>query len=676
MSAFLGGFGPATADHAGTESAAEAAAFLGTAPTDPTDAIATTGATGTYSEGTVSNVVSTIDPTITTIAYARCHSLGHVGTGKLVPFLFYPGFGQAATTQISQTMRRRIADFVDPASGRAPFCLPVNGRGHNGSGTIDYARDSYDRHDALVAAIAAVGASNFATSGCVRIGFSTGCAEAILDACRFPDETIAVVLVYPNFDLGADPGDGYWALSNTARGSGLTAGVGDRAQGAAAAVDPYIARNGVDAIARIVALPGGPHVWILGDRTEAPTVPICSPDRLARALQEIPAAAAKTHVHITQSGDANRILHNTDFSGSDVTGGTLYAERYWVPTVLANAADWLMPRKSPAGDLRLLGWMKTRSASDRPGFEVWTGPNTAPRSAAGAGGRLHAGEFFYDDIGKRFRVTAHTSQNGYLEVLRDSEDRSVALTAGTPCQVDLNVSAVITAMTDLAYTHEFRADAGVTEGGGAGTGVTAWADQIGALSATEGTNKPALTTDADGKLYIGFTAASSHKLVISSLAVDPTQDFTIAVVANKTDTAQGWILALSHHGSLAELNLNYSSAVDSVSYVTDANGNALSANVGGHTWSQNAKHLLMLMRKSGVLYESMDGSPWSKANITDSFTTSGSNTTSFGAGWANGAGAYWKFLTGRIHNVALKQAASGDSEPGSVWALMKTRWTF
>ena len=41
-----------------------------------------------------------------------------------------------------------------------------------------------------------------------------------------------------------------------------------------------------------------------------------------------------------------------------------------------------MPRRSPESGLRVLGWMKTKL------FELWMGPNTAPKTAAGAGGKI------------------------------------------------------------------------------------------------------------------------------------------------------------------------------------------------------------------------------------------------------------------------------------------------
>lgn len=656
------------------------AASTTTPPSDPTTAPSTAGASGTYSEATAT-VTSTLDSSITNLAYDRCANAGHAGTSKGVPFLLFPGFSQTKS-QFTQAMKRRLADYVDPVSGRAPFVLGISSRGRGTGGTIDYVRDRQDRDDCVKHAVAAVGASNLFASGrgVVVIGYSTGCLDALLYACTFPDSVLAIVLYYPNFDLGVDPADSYWALqSTTQRTTYLVPQVGDRAQGSAAAIDPYLARNPIDAIARIVALPGGPHIWILGDRTEAPAVPIPNPDRLAAALRAVPGAISKTHVHITQAGDVNRILHDAGVDGA----GTIYSERFWVTTVLAGAAEWSMPREAPPNGLRLLGWMRTRTitgsvnpSDDRPGFEVWTGTVVNPKANA-AGGRLHACEFRYWDTGRQFTFDPVTSQNGYLQVLRDASNRSYDLTAGSKLILNLNVSMAITAFADLGFQHEWKGGVGVT----GTTQVTNWADQIGALAftATAGTTCPATATDADGKALLRFDATSSQKLLLNQLLVDPTKDFTICMVVNKTNATAQFILEMSHHGTAAVLNIAYTSGVTSSNHKNDAGTYAtLNTNgIGGQPFSQNAKHFVVLMRKNGADYISIDGSAWSLSTVpSDSFTTTGTNTTTIGCGWANGGGAYWQFLTGDVYHLVSKDSATGEADLLAGWKLAKDTWTF
>ena len=647
------------------------------APTDPVTAPSTSGATGTYSEASVTTVTSTLDGAITNLGYDRCHSLGHVGSKKLVPTLLFPGY-QQNKTQFSQTLKRRLADYVGP-TGLAPLVIAVNSRGRVAGGTIDYVRDRQDRRDCLAHAVSAVGLANVFGSGesCIVVGYSTGCLDALLYACTFPDRVLAVVLYYPNFDLGVDPADSYWALQDTTQRAYMISQIGDRAQGAAAAIDPYLVRNPIDAMARIVALPNGPHVWVLGDRTEAPLVPLPNPDRLVAALLAVPGNTGKIHIQITQTGSSNRILHDEAADGA----GSIYAERYWATTVLTSTAEWLMPRESPSTGLRLLGWMSTRSvtASDstaRPGFEIWTGTVTAPKTNS-AGGRIHVCEFHYWDTGRQFIFDPVTSQSGYLQVIRDADDRSYTLTAGTKLNVNLNVSATITEYADIGFAHDFKGGVGVT----GTTQVTAWADQIGALTFTQsaGTTCPAATTDANGKALLRFAGASSQYLVLNSLLINPTADFTVCMVVSKTNVTGGFVFEVSHHGTYGVCNIGYNSGVSANNYKVNAGtyGYANTNGLGGQTWTQTTLHFVALMRKNGVFYMSLDGSNWSKsAVVADTFTTTGTNTTSIGAGWADGGGAFWQFWTGDVYEVATKNGATSEADITSAWALMKSRWQF
>ena len=667
----------ATPNRRGAMPADAYASYAGVAPTDPTSDISTTGASGSYSEATVTGLTSSIDSSVTTLAYDRCHDTGHAGTAKLIPTILYPGFDQTKA-QFTQAMKRRLAAYVDPDSGRAPLVIAVSPRSPR-----DYCRDTQDRFDCLDHAVAAVGASNVygGGNGAILIGYSTGCFDAMLAACRCPDKVFAVILYFPNFDLGVDPNDSYWGIQNpgsTTRTS-MTTSIGDRAQGSATALDPYLARNPIDGLARIMSLPGGPHVWVLGDRTEAPTAGIPNPDRLVSALLGLRESAAKTHAHVTQTGDSNRILHDSGVDGT----GAVYAERYFWPFVLKNSAEWLVPRRSPRGDLRIFGWMKTRGytsasnpALNRPGFEIWTGASNPPRTSA-AGGRLHAAEFKYLEAARQFTVDPSvTSQNGYAQVVYDGDNRIYALTAGTPIQANLNISPTVSSLSSLGYAHEWLANLGVTESGG---NVSAWADQIGALSFTEGTNKPTVTTDGDGKSLIRFASASSQKLLMNSLLVDPTQDFTICMVVNKTNATAQNFFEVSHHGSLAVCNIAFNSGVTAANYRVDSGsyGFANTNGIGGQVFSQNAKHLLVLMRKSSVYYMSIDGSPFSSSPVTaDTFTLTGTNTSTIGAGWANSGGAYWQFLNGDVYHLASKNAASSQAEVQGILTYVKTLWTF
>lgn len=674
--------GVATADASGLMPAAAFSAFAGEAPTDPTTDVPTTGATGTYDEASSVAFTTSLDSISAT--YKRCHSLGHVGAAKLLPVAICPGFGVSAAS-ISATLMRRWADYVDPTSERAPLVLVGDTRGRGGTtGPVDYVRDLQDRRDMVAHAVAAVGASNCYANGrgVVLVGYSTGAIDALLWACRCPDEVLAVVLVVPNFDLGVDAADGYWGITGSSVRSSLTLQVGDRAQGAAAALDPYLARNPIDGIARILALPGAPHVWVFGDRDEAPLVPITQPDRLVRALRASPAAAAKVHAHISETGDAIRYLHDTGTLDNDL-GGMLSAEKRCWPHILANAAEWTLPLSSPSNGLRVFGWFKARTitgsddpADDRVGFEVWTGDANPPKPDSG-GGKLHALEMHYVDGGRAFAFDPQTSQNGYVQVIRDADDRRDDFTAGTAFRVDLGASPTITALTDIGFAHEWRADVGVT-----GTSqVTNWADQIGALAftASAGTTCPAATTDSGSKACLRFASASSQKLVLNQLLFAPTGDFTAIVVCSRSTTTTEIVFEVSHHGTLARLPIQVGTGTSAIFYYNDSNGIALANQngIGGHTWATNTKVMVAVMRKGDTLYTSLNGSSWSKSAIqNEAFTSSGTNTTSIGCGWANGAGAYWRFWDGDVYEVASRNAATSEADLNAAWALMKSRWSF
>ena len=68
--------------------------------------------------------------------------------------------------------------------------------------------------------------------------------------------------------------------------------------------------------------------------------------------------------------------------------------------------------------------------------------------------------------------------------------------------------------------------------------------------------------------------------------------------------------------------------------------------------------------------------PIDQATKVQTFTTSGTNTTFFGGAWADGAGAAWQYLTGRIYRVAWAARAMSDADVAGIVARLKTDHTF
>jgi len=681
------GLGSATQDVMGLMPAAAYQKYAYVPPTDPIVAIPTTGASGTYTEVDVTNVTSSIDSSITNLGYKRCHDTGHAGASKLVPTLLFAGFGQSGRSTFSDALAQRMAGYVDPASGRAPLVIKMQTRGRGNLGTIDYARDGIDALDILDHATNAVGSNVFgyATNSdgtfkgnapAIAIGYSTGGLDALNFAARFPDRCLGAAVFFPNYDIGYDAEDSYYAKQGSAIRTTIAGQVqpgGDvRLTAGAASLDQYLVRNVIDAIARIVAIPGGPHVWLLGDYNE--TEGLGSITRLKNALQAIPNAKAKVHICITQTGDSNRILHADGVNGTS----EINAERFFFPYLLANAAEWTMPQKSPAGDLRLPGLMKTKL------FEAWTGTTTNPKSTAGAGGKDHAGELQWDNHAQRYKFTPLTSTSGYLQVIKEGVPRVVPFTATAPVTVDFNIVRSITEVydadptKDLGFTKSWQADSGVTDAGG----VTHWIEKIGGvLDFAEATNKPTYGTDGNGERYIGFTAASSQKLVMNSLLVNPLQDFTIAITCFRSSTTSGMsFIETSHHGTPNRIGIQYNGA--NSGYLFNNSGAWMIQNsngLGGSTMTINTIHVVYMWRRNGIAYMSMDGlhgSVFSSPFTSATFTQTGTNTTSLGCGWADGGGAYWQFLDGGIYEVDVKQEAINEADAYAHLALMKSRWQF
>jgi hypothetical protein len=680
------GAGLATADDDGMMSAADFSELSGVAPTDPTAAILTSTASFTYQSGTGS-VVSTLDGI--TLSFDWLYDIGCAAAaaadGGLVVLIECGGFGQSKS-QFSAAHKQRLASYRGTTTTRSFLVVAPNTRGRGAvSGTIDYNRDNYDRLDcarAAAAIVEALGVTVFASGEVFDVsGYSTGGYDVQSAMAHLTNHVKDGIVYFPNWSLIE-----YWQLSAGSRAS-LTSSIGDLGTSTAAQVDPYTARECAGALGYLLAMPDGPRLWILGDRTEAPLVPIPAPDPLVTLVAPSPAASSRVHVHITETGDANRILHDSGVDGA----GAVYAERYWVPAVLDGAAEWSFPI---AGKVQVRGWMKSREVvgqadprDDRYGIEIWTDASAADCKAAATGGALHALELEYDG---HFAFDPVTSQNGKIQILSRSNDRRQAFTAGARFTIDLNAAPVITAGTagliELGASHVYSTtEAGTVIGGAT---ITAWEDQVGSADfAASGGNEPATATDANGKTAIEFTAANSDRMTVASLLADFRADFTLIGVLAKTNTTANQLalaLATTVSGKNARLTFGYGSGQDTADFFDDSNTRAIvNANgLGGHTFSaSNAKHFYVLMRKTDLdgvtrLYESFDGLVWSSSEITGTTFTLTTAITVIGAGYATGAGSPYLFFGGRYYALATYARAMSWAEIEAARGNCKTAFTF
>lgn len=651
--------------------------LMGVPATDPTDEICTTGAADTYTEGTVTGVVSSIDPSVTNLSYRYCFNNGHAKAGNLIVLVLLAGYGNNPTAEFTTDMMRRKARYKDPDSGRAFLVISPSVRTSR-----DYSRDTMDFVDIIDHCIKTVNALTDANGvaqnyvfGDIFIpeGYSTGGLDAALLAARVPDRVPDLAVFYPNYDLGADAYDSYYEKQS----SSLRPSIATRVQPSgdvrnvvgAGNRDQYVARNVVDALAQIMATQNGPHFWLMATSDDPEILP--SPERLRDAVQSIPEAKAKAHIHISKLGDPYAVIHgpaaddpNKVKAGNNSTAA-IYSERFRYPFILKNAASWTMPKISPPLGYRVLGWIKTRHS------EIWLGPNANPKSTAGAGGRDHAADLTYNEYSNTYKLDLVTSANGYAQVIKGADNRSVAITAGTPLRIDLNTIRSLSSVTDVGMDGAVRASVGVTDS----SGVTAWADQIGNLSFTASANKPSLTTDSNGKAVIRFSAASSQKLVCSSLAVDPTKDFTIFMSFSiQTSATERTILDLAKHGQSSRIGTAISSSSSTRIYAYGDSGNWSINNgngLGGQAVSQTVRHVAVLMRKGNRLFAQLDGSAWSESDFNaEAFTLTGTVSTAIGAMWGPGAGNYVDFFNGDIYEIDWKKSAMSFADIQAVTAFL------
>lgn len=661
----------ATVDARGAMPADAYREHVGEPATDPTTAISTTGASGSYYEAS-STCTSALTPAINDLAFDVCVDMGHLADKDLVILLVVPGLGLSKAA-IDATYKRRLASYT--AAGRAFAVVAVSLRGRGASGSQKYVKDTQDACDIAVAAATLVtgqgGTVLFDGAAFVPVGYSTGGFDVAQLLSRRPEAVAGTVVVYyPNHDLGADPEEGYYnKVSAAIQASHLNTQVGTRGRGLAADVAPYIARNPNLSMGQILACRGAPQIFVLGHEAEAHSVPLPRPSFFAAACSS---SGAKVHTHIA---DATPILHNDGINGA----GSINAEKYWVPYALTNAAQWKLPRVSPPGGFIALGWWMMEAvtgsenpALDRPGLEVWTGPNASPKSDA-AGGTKHAFALEYNDAASEVSILPITAEAGYYEAYRGLDVRKGALVPGSRTRISFNETPTLAALSD-AWTDVFHASDGVTE---VALAVSEWAAIAGGRAFSTAANKPALFTDANNKPCIRFTAASTTSLIMNSALVDVTRPFTLGFVLNeRSATANKYLGEISNTGTNSHF-IWWRSTGTRVSYLLDGgSASGIGASNIERTTSTGASHWIVIQRTDDdILRLLVDNVVWSEATITaDAFTQTGTLKTGLGHGFASGT----PYLHSDVdyYTILAVQAALPRPLLDASWELLKTHDAF
>jgi len=586
----------ATADAPGTMPAAAYRAYAGEPPTDAAATPSTTGATGVY---TTANIDVTATLGTASLRARYCWDQGRAAAGPLKLLLLWGGYRQPGTQFIDAQLQRYASwgflavaltpRGISPSTGDVTYC--------------EAPQDAYDVAEAVAAIAELAGVTGLDGGATVcHYGVSTGATHVLLCLARLPHRFAGGVVFAPNWDLAA-----YWKLSTFAR-STLIGDVGDFGTGTEAERDPYEVRNGARACGAILSLPEcASPLFVFGDPADAVATPLGGdPDDLVTSLSPTHVAASKVHAYTTG------YLH----ADAPNSGTALTAETYWAPVLLATTA-WSMPRIYRG--LTILGWLNTGNE------EIWLGPLASPRGAA-TGGKSHVALVDGHGIEGRYTVTPITSTDGFVQVLRGAETREEPFTARSPREIGMLATPVITSPTEVGITTEWLSDTSVT----GGATITAWGAAIGSGSLATAANHPADTDRGDGIHVVRFTRASTQRLVMSSLAVNPNSDMTmVMVLRDRTGTANAYYGELRDSGGRSAISWWRSGSAFRLSGL-DTSGAEIFASPQ-QAMSVDADHFIAIVRRGNTVTLSVDDAVVASTTVTGTFTVDGSMKTIVGA---------------------------------------------
>jgi pimeloyl-ACP methyl ester carboxylesterase len=628
--------------------------LTGTAPALSTAAL-TSSAGSTWTDTTETGLTDGISAS-TQLKYRRSYKNDVAGTGNLVLTGFFPGFA-SDDSLYDTTFMHRVTGYVEATTGRGLLAVALTGPGRGINGSVDYRRDRWAYRYMLNHAATAEGAKVWAAGRSrILVGMSTGALDALLYAATFPEDIAALVLIAPNWNMGYGA-NSYYDLQSASNRSLIEGQLAARLTSSAASLDTYRVVYPATAVRRLLDLPGWTApIFVLGDRTEAPLVPIPDPDPLVSILGTNLQNESLLRPKITASGDDNRGLH----AGLPNNDGSIYFERAWFP-VVADVAEYTMPDAVEAPGLQVLGSMafkaKTGSSNgwdNRLALEAWIGRNADAKSDATYGGKEHVADLTFDNRSGIYRFDTSitsTTTNGKIQIIGGPEaldDFSHAFTAGGVCRIELAESPTITdALTETHYSKEWSAESLST---GA---VSSWADAGATLSFVQatGSKQPVCATDGNGHKYVEFDGVDDVLLLTNNLW-DPRGDFSVEGVFNKLDSASRVIVDLARVGTLEESRIAWNVLYNG-QYLDSANAES-GGEVGG-TGGANAIFSVLYQRHGTQHMGSVNGSAYQKGTIGNEWAGLGTTIVSLGAGYAGSGGVAYLNAKVRVYWLRIKQ---------------------
>ncbi|MCC6442234.1 MAG: alpha/beta hydrolase [Armatimonadetes bacterium] len=259
--------------------------------------------------------------------------------------------------------RAELLPDIERLARQGLFAAAVSLRGRDGSdGQPDVnGREAFDIYDAVLH-LRRRYAPIVSPDRAHGIGYSSGGANVLACALRFPDFLVSVHAFFPPTDWRA-----FLETMDRERFAATLGKEGIEERLAAIrsfiggspeeAPERYRARNLLRAVGNNRQIP----IQLFHDAEDRFTLPFLSESYLARAWE---LSMANVSLFLSRRGDRERYLH----ARPSAWKGLVEAERHFIPQILQRV--WPAPVLPPEGALTVLGYLKTKR------FEIWLGEGT------------------------------------------------------------------------------------------------------------------------------------------------------------------------------------------------------------------------------------------------------------------------------------------------------------